>query len=181
MSDLVSAAVEGGGWARLATELRRRTREPISNPPFVFFFIPGVVIFGGLGIWAEVVKIAITESSAGLAGLITAIITFYPALGGSTTIQLVFASFNEKDKTLLSLGVFLLCLFPISALLLSLFSGRYPISVLVLGIILSLSVVWVWWITNCDDVTYKQMSTPDAATGGDPERSLSGDLTDFKI
>ena len=181
MSDLISAAVDGNDWPRLVRELRRRTREPIHNAPFVFYCVLGVAIFGGLGVWAEVVKIAIAETSVGLAGLITAIITFYPALAGSTTIHLVYASVNRNDKVLLSFGLLLLCLFPISALLLSLFSGHYPIVVLVLGTMFSLGVVWVWWITYCDDATYKQMPAPDAATGGDPERSLSGDLSDFEV
>ncbi len=181
MSDVTSASSGVSDWVHLSRELARRTREPIKHAPFVFYVILGTIVFGGLGVWVELLKIVISESSVGLAGLITAIITFYPALAGSTTIQLVLSSANRNDKVVMSFGLLMLCLFTISALLLAVFAGKHPTAVMVAGVVLSFLVVWVWWITNCDDATYKQMPAPDAATGGDPERKLSGNITEYKV
>ena len=181
MSDVIAAAEERTDWKHLRKELARRTREPAGDVPFILYFALATVIFGGLGIWAELVKVLLAEKPVGLGGLTTAMITFYPALAGSTALQLVLISVGKSDKVLISFALLLLCLFPITAVLLSLVSNSHPVFVLVAGIVLWFGVMWLWWITNCDDVTYKQTAAPDAATGGNPSRPLSGDLTGFSV
>jgi hypothetical protein len=69
-----------GDWDYLWLQLKRRTPEPLGDVPFVFYVFLGIVIFGGLGIWVELLKILISTKPAELAGLITAVNTFFPAL-----------------------------------------------------------------------------------------------------
>jgi len=170
-----------GEWAYLRRELFRRTRDPIGDPNFVFYVFLAIVLFGGLGIWVELLKYSITNQSQTLEGTITAIITFFPSLVGAATLQLVLSSMNKQDKTMATFGLVALCTFMVFALLLPFFSASHPLRVLTLGAICSLAAVWTWWITNGSDPTFRKLPRPDAATGGTTERSLAGNLDGFKV
>ena len=174
------ATNEGGQWRRLFEELGRRTREPARQPPFVGFVLTGVVLFGGLGIWVELLKLSFATGEVTYDGLETSIITFYPALIGSSAIQLVLACWN-KDKSLMSVGITTLCFSFVAAILLALSEHNHPYLVLTAGSALSCFAIWLWWITNGDDPTFKAATPIDAATGGEVDRQLPGTLTGYKV
>lgn len=46
-----------GVYKRFWRELWRRTGSPLSDATFVFYVIFGVLVFGGLGVWIEVIKV----------------------------------------------------------------------------------------------------------------------------
>lgn len=170
-----------GDWRYLGRELKRLTLEPVDKFPFVVHVVLAIVIFGALGVWVEVLKIVISTQPADFSGLITAIITFFPALIGSTALQLILSSASKNDKIVISFGLLVLCVFVAAAILLPFFSTRHPLRVLTLGVICSVCAIWVWWITNADDQTYMKMPRADAATGGDVGRQLQGDLKGFEV
>ena len=181
MSDVASTDEQDGDWKYLVRQLRQRTYDPIKNAPFVIYVFLATVMFGGLGIWIEVLKIAISKTPVDFSGLITSIITFFPTLIGPTSLQLVLLSASKSDKILISFSLLIFCVFLAFAILLPFFSSTHPVAVLVLGIACSICAVWVWWFTNGDDPTYKKMPPPDSATGGSTDRKLPGDLSGFSF
>jgi hypothetical protein len=170
-----------GDWVYLGRELLKRTRDPVKHVPFVIYVFLAIVMFGGLGIWIEILKIVISKSPVEFFGLITSVITFFPTLIGSTTLQLVLLSANKGDKILMSFSLLILCVFLAFAILLPFFAGVHPVRVLVLGVACSICAVWVWWFTNGDDSTFQRMPQLDSATGGSTNRNLPGDLNGFAV
>lgn len=79
-----------GEWGYLRNWLVTRTVEPTRSVPFVFYVLLGPFLFGGLQIWVEILKWWHSGMRPEYSGLITAISTFFPALAGSTALQLVF-------------------------------------------------------------------------------------------
>src|SRR4051794_19356359 len=57
--------VKRSGYARLGKVLWRRTIDPFFQPPFVFYVFTGVVLFGGLGVWVEIVKLCLSPRETG--------------------------------------------------------------------------------------------------------------------
>ena len=167
-------------WRYLLGELGKRTTDPLRSVPFVIYTFIGTLFLGGLGIWTEVVKILLSKPPVELASLLTAISTFFPALVGSAALQLVFAAANKSDKVLIAFAWFAFCIFLAAAVLLSLFSSKFPVPSIIIGTILSIGAVWFWWITNGVDPLYKTIS-PDAPTGGPTDRNLSGTLDGYVV
>lgn len=168
-------------YAKLRKELWRRTIDPFSQPPFVFYVVTGVVLFGGLGVWVELVKLCLSDMRGDSEALVTAVITFFSTLAGAATIQLNYSSYEKSDKDLGSFALLLMCLFACAGVLLAFFGHAYPASVLFFGVICSLAATWVWWITNGDEPTFRATKKDvDAAVGGDPERDLPGNLDGFE-
>lgn len=162
-----------GDWAYLRHELKRRTFEPAAHFPFVVYVVVAVIGYGGLGIWAEIVK------GAEKSNLITAVITFFPALVGSTAYQLILASPNNKVLT--SFAQLMSFILLGCAILLAIFTTSCPIGALWAGILSSTIAIWMWWFTNADDPTFRRSPPPDAATGGNTDRVLTGDTGDIKV
>jgi hypothetical protein len=150
----------------------------VSELPFVIYVFLGIILFGGLGIWTELLKYILADKPD-VAGLITAIMTFFPALVGATSIQLILAA--SEDKVMISFALLILCCFLTAAILLPFFSSAHPTAVLAIAALLSLGAVWVWWFTNSEDPTYRKKPQTDAAAGGSVEKPVSGDLSGFQV
>lgn len=168
-------------WQYLKKQLGKRSVEPLSDLPFIFYMITGVVLFGGLGIWAEIMRWVMSSGPFDIAGLITAVITFFPALIGSTTLQLILASSNRPsaDKILISFALLVLCVFSAFGIVLPLISNQHPVGVLVVGSLCSVASVWIWWITNGLDPTFK--SHLEEAVGGSTEKDPVGTLDGWQV
>ncbi len=179
MSNTDTIETAAGDWKYLCQELTRRTREPTKNFAFLVHVLLAIILFGGLGMWIEILKLVISPYPLELAGLITAVITFFPTLIGSTSLQLVLAS--QNNRIFMSFALLLLCTFTTFAILLPFFSVTHPVIVLVLGAACSLCAIWAWWITNGGDPIYKSTPPADAATGGSIDRKLPGTLEGFEV
>lgn len=179
MSDEVRANEIASDWAYLWDQIKMRTREPVKAVPFVVYIFLGIVLFGGLGIWTEILKIIIAAKPPGIAGLLTAVMTFFPTLIGSTAIQLVLAS--SQNKILMSFALFILFVFLAVAILLPFFSSSHPRGVLVIASIASICGIWTWWFTNSTDPTYRHKVPIDAPSGGPTDNPLKGNLSGFQV
>jgi hypothetical protein len=167
-------------WQRLGRHLRARTVDPIKSVPFVFFVFLGPVAFGALGVWVEIIRLAIsTAGPKDFAPLITAISTYYPALGCSTALQLQLAKTTKGDKVLVSFGQLMFSIFLVTAIVVQFFWQDYPQTVFAVSFLSTIAAIWLWWITNADDPTFA--ATVDAATGGDVARDLRGTLNGFQV
>lgn len=178
-----SSLVEGkfASWKRLGRELRKRSLDPLSHFSFVSYFFVAVVIFGGAGIWTELrayLSFASTpdQPSPSLVSLRTAVITFFPALAGSSCMQLIWAEDHERSLRAFAVVV-------LAALLLVIFfithQGVSNSTALWGGAAASVLALWSWWIANAKQ---KDLLDTDAATGGKAiGGDLPGNLDEFKV
>ncbi len=179
MSDTDYSKTQVSDWRYLGRELVKRTCDPIQHFPFVAYMLIAIVGLGGLGVWAELLKIGISNSPIGLANVITSVLTFFPALVGAAAIQLLLASAN--DRIFIAFAMLIMFVFFAFAILLPFFSVTHPFIVLFLSGVCSVFAVWAWWITNGDNPTFQKIPPPnDAATGGSTDRKLSGTLEGFE-
>lgn len=170
---------EAGDWSYLWSEIKRRTVQPFSSIPFLIYVLVAIIGLGCLGIWVELIKLALQTPGGSRGAVLTALCTFFPALIGSTAFQLILGATGKSDKIFVSIGYLVLILGLGAVILITLFNGLLPSKTFWAAVAFSAGAVWLWWITNGDDPTYK--STPvDAASGGDPNRKLKGNTQGYK-
>ena len=179
MAPAEASQAETNEWKYLTCELWNRTREPFCSVSSVVFTIVAVILFGGLGIWVEVIKLVLMHCEADLGGVTTAVLTFFPALIGTTSIQLVLDSYNKKDKTFIAFALFMFCIFVGIAIALPPFATVAPQLVLTCGGCASALAVWFWWVANSRDDTFQRTPRVDASAGGDPSRRPAGSLAGY--
>ncbi|MBC6407912.1 MAG: hypothetical protein GDA40_07225 [Rhodobacteraceae bacterium] len=170
---------EVGDWKYLWREIKRRTSQPISNAPFVIYVLGAIVGLGGLGVWVETIELALRTPGGSQTAVLTALCTFFPALFGSATFRLILDATGKGDKVLVSLGYFVLFLGFGAVIPITRLNGLYPVTTFWVAVLCSAIAVWLWWIANGDDPTYKTASV-DAPSGGDPEKRLKGTTQGFK-
>lgn len=179
MSSNNSTGAHGGDWRYLKREIGRRTTQPFSHAPFVFYVLLAIIGLGCLGIWVELLKVATSSVHLNYDGVLTALATFFPALIGSSSLQLILSSTGNRDKVLVSFGFSVIIIAFAAAVLISLLNPLLPNFTFWASVIFAVIAVWLWWFTNGDDPTYK--SAPiDAPSGGNTGRQLKGDTSGFQ-
>lgn len=180
---MAASLIEGkfASWKRLGHELKKRSLDPVGHFSFVSYFFVAVVIFGGAGIWTELRSymyfVATPEQPCpSLASLRTAVITFFPALAGSSCMQLIWAEDHERSLRAFAVVV-------LTALIVAIFfitpDGVSDRAAIAGGTAASVLALWSWWIANAKQ---KDLLDPDAATGGKVTGGdLPGNLDDFKV
>lgn len=145
----------------------------------MFYVLLAIIGLGCLGIWVEFIKVASATSPANYDGVLTALATFFPALIGSSSLQLMLASTGNRDKVLVSFGYFVSLTAFGAVVLISVFHPTFPDLTFWASVFFAVVAVWLWWFTNGDDPTYKS-GPVDAASGGDTKRTLKGDTSEFR-
>ncbi|MDD9964036.1 MAG: hypothetical protein OXU70_18315 [Gammaproteobacteria bacterium] len=168
-----------GEFTHLRRELQRRMSEFPKRFSLIAYVLAAIVILGGLGIWTELVKIALTDKTYTVDGLFTAATTFYTAVGASATYQLHLIATGNSDRVLTAFSFLTMALLFAAAVLLTVFRTQYPIVSLIPTLLLPLVSIWVWVVANADDPIYKPVSV-DAASGGSTSQEPKGDLSEFK-
>ena len=146
------------------------------------YFLIAVVVIGAGGVWLElysflVLAETVNSSSPSVSGLRTAVITFFPALAGSSCMQLVWA--EDKNKSLRSFAVSALVVMSILAI------GISPSAIgsktaFFVGSFASLLALWTWWIANAKQPDLLDGNL-DAPLGKDLRSELSGNLDGFTV
>jgi hypothetical protein len=161
----------------LGQELWRRIYRPFMQVTFWSFLILGIVFFGGLAIWIEVLKYIVADHKS-IEGIRLAILTYYPAVGCAAGRQI--AIYEEKRGYLRefgnasSIGLMVVC--ATSFFL----QDKYPVGVLVCGVFLSFVAVFLAWVAVGLDQPFDEPD-PDVTVGGDPTAALSGDSGGFQL
>ena len=168
-----------GEFSYVGKELCRRTAEIWKRFPLFVFVLVAIVGLGGLGIWVELVKALLSESPEESDGLFTAVATFYPALAGSASCQLILNATGMLNRIITALGILVLFIFLAAAVLVGIFHSQYPFACLISAIILVVFSIWIWIISNADNPIFHPVRI-DAASGGSPSRNPKGDLSGFK-
>ncbi len=161
----------------IGSELKRRIFRPLPSFTFWSFLFRGFVGFGGLAIWIEVLKLLVADHTTS-EGVRLALLTYYPAVGCAASLQI--AVYEETRAYLREFGntaSFLL----ISACAISFYlESKYPIGVLVVGILLSCFSVLLAWIAIGLDKPFDEPD-PDVAVGGNTSVPLAGNSEGFDL
>lgn len=167
-------------WERLGRELLKRTVDPAQHVSFVIYFVVAVIVFGAAGIWTELYSHFFPGTPAPVTSqtfesLRTAVMTFFPALAGSSCMQLIWA---EDGRSLRAFAIFIMTILVISVFFIA--PRSIPdVLALTIGAISSLVALWTWWIANSKQ---RDLLDPDASTGGkDTSGDLPGSLDGFKV
>lgn len=160
------------GFVALRVELARRTKRPSGQ--FVFWvYFAVVVVLGGLGFWLE-----LTQRQRDWNNAYTSLVTFFPALIGSSCVQMVFETGNRRMQAFAVLSLFFALIAGTG-----LISAERPASlcVWVTAIVMCVFSLWVWWIANADNTALHDGPTPDAPVGGDPYGPLAGGYGEVEV
>jgi hypothetical protein len=158
-------------------ELRRRMFRPLPSFTFGSFLIRGIVIFGGLAIWIECLKYVVADQPSS-EGIRLALLTYYPAVGCAAGQQI--AVYEETRNYLREFGntsSFALMGFCAVSFVLQ---KKFPESVLVGGVILSIFAIGLAWIAVGLDKPFNEPD-PEVAVGGKADTPLVGDTGDFDL
>ncbi|MAU19527.1 MAG: hypothetical protein CMH13_03230 [Martelella sp.] len=77
-------------------ELKRRTRKPRGEVVYWSYFVFAVCLLGGVGILLEFTRFVSAKETVSPDGLFTAFVTFFPALIGSSAMQIMFDKVNDR-------------------------------------------------------------------------------------
>lgn len=169
---------QGNSFVLLGSELKSRLLAPVGQVSFWVFLLLGVVLFSACGVWVELGKYGLSETR-NLDGVRTAVLTFFPALACTATMQIIFSE-NEK-KYLRSVGYAVGLLLILCAIGLLAFDKHFSSNVsLLIGGIASLISIVTWWVANGYEGMFYDNLTGDEPTGGDPAGRLNGDVSSFK-
>ncbi|TCQ70944.1 hypothetical protein EDF68_13111 [Ochrobactrum sp. BH3] len=122
VSTLESGNLSENGFRIAWAELKRRTAKPKTEVVYWSYFIFAVCGLGGIGILLEFARYASVKDSVTPDGLFTAFATFFPALIGSSAMQIMFDKVNDRRMMAISVGSLILTL-GVSASLILLGSG----------------------------------------------------------
>lgn len=182
MADRSAARGRYDGYARLLAEVRRRWHEPSGHPTFGLFFVGSFLMFAAVGVWLEFFKLFLgTGPEPGSASsLRTAIATYFPAVLGSSLLQLLI---SETLRSLRALGFIVGVLFGVLAFVLisAATLGDWP--AILIGLLASAAALACWRIVYADDQSLRDDPEPQVATGKtDPVAPLMGGdaLDDFE-
>ncbi|MEA3051904.1 MAG: hypothetical protein QOG72_807 [Sphingomonadales bacterium] len=174
---------EYDGYARLRAEIKRRWRAPRGHPTFAIFFIASFLVFAAAGVWLEFFKLVFGwgPEHGSASALRTAIATYFPAILGSTILQLAI---SDSLRSLRALGHLVGTAFLALAFAL-VFSGTLlDWAAILIGLAASAASLACWWIVNADEESFRDEPPPQVATGDpDPTAPLLGDdaLNQFQL
>jgi hypothetical protein len=166
-----------GGMTYLRGELTRRFRGPMGHFAFWVFLGLGALFFGGFGVWFEMGRWATSQPGASADGLHTAMFTYFTALAGASTLQLVF---EDGQKPLRVFAILCAAIFVVLAVWQSWFKPSDPILAFAGVSVGSILALGMWWLTSGQDEALKDNIKPDSAVGGDPSKTPHGNLDGFK-
>lgn len=168
-------------WVTLFRELRKRTVEPASHASYVMYFCVAVVLVGGSGVWLEMHSYLFfaptpEQPIPSTSALRIAVITFFPALAGSSCMQLIWAENQHKSLRAFAITALALLTGVVIAIAPSVVSNS---AALWTGVAASIVALWTWWIANAKQ---QDLLDIDAATGKkDTGGELPGNLDEFKV
>ena len=165
---------EPNSWIYLGYFIKRRSKAPLRHFSFFAFFIIGIIVAGGLGIWLTLWEYC-TSSSNQLNDIVRSIATYFPAIATASLFELICPDENEKYIRSFALfaGVLILILFVFTV---NLNPGSISLFVGLLGVAVSL---FLWWIANAENDSLRDKAPDNAALGGDVASEAKGDLTGY--
>lgn len=180
------SAASGGaplpnGFKIVFEELKRRTREPRNQFVYWIYFVFSICVIGGISILIELYKYYWSGTSPNSFALYAAMATYFPALVGSSSMQIMFEKTSDKRIV----AFFTACLIVTGIFAILLISASGEISKLNWFVLICACVfaLWIGWISNAYNLALYDEDPPpiDAAVGGDnPNAELQGNTNGFQ-
>lgn len=146
-------------------EATLRVTGQIRNVNFWSYFITGIVIFGGCGIWFEIGNL-LTSENTNLKPVSTAIIFYVATLLGGTCSQVLLDKTIQDEDIRSGTWLIIVILYTCTAFLIFTQNSIPPISFLILSITLCIETLLVAWLVNSFNVGLTGNNNIDAPTGG---------------
>jgi hypothetical protein len=163
------------GYARLIAEIKRRWKAPRGHPTFAIFFIGSFLVFAATGVWLECFKLLFGwgPEQGSLAALRAAVATYFPAVLGSSILQL---GISDSLRSLRALGHLVGTVFLVLAFALVFSATLLDWAAILIGLVASFASLACWWIVNADEMSFRDEPLPEVATGDpNPTAPLLGD------
>lgn len=182
MAQVAAGGEEYDGYGRLWEEIKRRWKAPRGHPTFAIFFIGSFLVFAAAGVWLEFFKLWFGwgPEPGSPSALRTAIATYFPAILGSSILQLAI---SDSLRSLRALGHLVGTFFLVLAFALVFSATLLDSAAIFIGLLASAASLACWWIVNADESSFRDEPLPEVATGkADPKAPLLGDdaLDDFQ-
>ncbi|WP_141441580.1 hypothetical protein [Delftia acidovorans] len=149
---------------------------------FTLYFLVAVILLGGTGVWFELhaylTYVPTPENpSVSAAALRTAVLTFFPALAGTSCMQLIWDTGEFRSLRAFATSVLVILGVAAAAVAPAHISATVALSI---GCIASGIAFWMWWIANAEQTGLQDINT-DAPMGKDPNTEPAGDLNGFTV
>jgi hypothetical protein len=170
----------GNSFVLLGEDLRERLISPIPHFSFWVFVLLGVIVFGGVPVWVELLRFTIGGRSAvRLDSLITAVDAYFPAVGCAAAVQLAFS--EDTKKYVVSFGYLVTVFFAVACILMILLEQTFTAGTAWLSrMVLCLLAILMWWIANGLDPTFQDTLDVEAPLGGSTSSPLDGNTIGFQ-
>lgn len=182
---------DNGSWGNLGQELHKRYSAPFKQPSVaIYFFV--ALIFGALGVWYSIIESVIingaTESRVEnimpttslwfSEPVFRALLTYFPALGVVSCVQIIISEDEKKGlRSLFSfLLLFLLAAAVVAAVIFSL-KPKLAVFLVQLGVVVAAAS---WWLANGLTKDLFEKADPVDALGGDIDEPVYGQSTEYK-
>jgi hypothetical protein len=157
----------------LAKDIRRRFVRPLGSPSFWMFLLVGVIGFGGIAIWIEVLKCEFRLlGTANAQGVLTAINTYFPAIGCGAGLQIV--TWEKQKPNLRACGMAAWSFMSAACVVLLLLQANHPWWSGILGAICSIFALAMWWLANGEEDAFQNGAPTNASIGGNLDQPLAG-------
>jgi hypothetical protein len=174
-----SAARPNGFAFLMRKEIPHRLRSPIGQTGFWLYLVLAVLVLGGLAIYIEGLRYFRGPPGADARGLELALYTVFPAVMGSSSVQLALDKENSPTRNA-GIATLVLCFFLAYYLITNIGLMSDWISILIGGLACAFSV-FVWWVANGSEPIFQDQIRPDASIGGDIDTPLNGGPGDVQI
>jgi hypothetical protein len=166
-----------GGWQYLTQEVKRRLSAPVGHFTFWAYLLAGIVGASAFGVWYELLPLLLGRQGSNEA-VFTALLTFFPALAGSSALQLVF---DDAAKPMRAFAIVLILIFFGFAVWLG-FARPTSLAFAYFSAGLAcLLAIFVWWITSGQDPAFRDNVDDTSPLGGKLSDEPKGDLKGFKV
>jgi hypothetical protein len=145
------------------------------------YFCVAVVLVGGAGVWFELHSYVFyvpthEDPLPSASALRIAVVTFFPALAGSSCMQLIWAENHHKSLRAFAITALAVMTGIVFAIAPSAVSNSIALWT---GLAASAFALWTWWIANAKQRDLLDIDAPTGKrdTGGD----LPGNLDEFQV
>ena len=165
----------GNSWGKLLSDFKGKFKRSISNPTLVFFSVAAILLIGNLSFWIEVYNFFGKGSSyPSLAAMVSALITFFPAVAVPACMQLHLS--NNDSRSAKALSHLIIIIITASAFLINTLPKTLNnVWVLLASIILTFISYLIWLVINADNPDFSEPD-PETPVGGSVDVKMSGSL-----
>jgi uncharacterized membrane protein len=165
------------GFVALGAELKDRFFTPIRHITFWAYLIFGMLGFALLGVWAELYYYSASPEDA--THLRIALVTFFPALVGSVSLQVVFEEALKNKRMLVYALVSGIVFLGVAIELIRTKNMNNDVAIPMAAVACVLAILH-WWIANGLNPAFQDELSRDAAVGGSPTKTPAGTVGDFR-